>query len=271
MLAWDGLRFPLPPAMEAVELLPGYLRLAGREQSLELRFAPEKRVFDPGRDGRRLQRGAVLPATGLAICAHPAALSLPGALYGGGRLYVYRLTGGGLVALLHGRPVAVEEVVARVAAMAWTPPESWRQWCFLDVAFDTPPLSRLQRVRIVPGSCALTWQRGGTALTLARLAAADVLLAGAALPAVAERVVASIAKAKIARSDEVGNRLEFTGRTSFLARMLPFFSGFGQGLRGCLGHDRRANRLLLVVERGRPLPEEDYRRVVESYVSLDQG
>ena len=58
MVAWDGLQFPLPKAMEVVELHRGYVRLAGEGLSLELRFGPEKRPFDPHRDGRRLQRAA---------------------------------------------------------------------------------------------------------------------------------------------------------------------------------------------------------------------
>ena len=61
MLLWDGLQVQLPETMEPATLDRGFIRLAGATPpTVSLRFGPEKRPFDPQRDGRRLFRAAGL-------------------------------------------------------------------------------------------------------------------------------------------------------------------------------------------------------------------
>ena len=48
LLIWDGLQVQIPRTMEPVILDRGFIRLVGPElPTVELRFAPEKRPFDP--------------------------------------------------------------------------------------------------------------------------------------------------------------------------------------------------------------------------------
>jgi hypothetical protein len=265
MVAWDGLQFPLPKAMEVVELHRGYVRLAGEGLSLELRFGPEKRPFDPHRDGRRLQRGAGLAASGLDLCHLPTAASLPGTLYGGGRLYVYRLVDRGVAALLYSQVPAVEEVVEQVAAMQWTPEDRWRQWRCLDLAFVSPPLMTLQRARVAPGTFTVVLKKGGSVVTLVRLVPADVVLGGQGLAGVVPKLVTSIATGGVEVTSGDGDALDFVRRGSALGF---FLSCFGKRFRGRIRHDRDTNRILLVVERGRPLAQDDYQRILQSYVAI---
>lgn len=271
MLVWDGLQFPLVEAMEVVELHCGYVRLAAEGQSLEMRFGPEQRPFDAQRDGRRLQQGAGLAATGLDLCHLPQQESLSGALYGGGRLYVYRLDGGGVVALLYSRQRAVHEVVPQVASMQWTPQDRRRQWRFLDLAFVSPPLMSLQRVRSAPGTFTVVLQKGGSMVTLVRLVPADVVLGGLGLAEVAPKLVSAIATGGIKVISGDNDTLDFLGRGWVPAPLKPFFSWFGMGFRGRIRHDCHSNRLLLVVEKGRPLSPDDYQTILKSYVAVNEG
>jgi hypothetical protein len=271
MLVWDGLQFPHAEAMEVVELHRGYVRLAGEEQSLELRFGPEKRPFEPQRDGRRLQQGAGLAATGLDLCTLPEYVSLTGTLYGGGRLYVYRLVGGGVAALLYSRDKAVEEVVQHVAAMQWTAEDRRRQWRCLDLAFVSPPQMTLQKARFAPGTFTVDLKKGRTVVTLVRLVPADIVLGGRGLAEVAPHLVNSIVKGGLEVISGDNDTLDFHRRGWVPAPLKPLFSWFGQGFRGRIRHDRDTNRLLLVVERGRPLPSDDYKTIVHSYVAVNQG
>jgi len=260
----------LPPALlEPAALLPGYLRLLGQEQHLELRFGPEKRAFDPYRDGKRLQRGAGLAGTGLTPCRSSLVAALPGTLYGGGRIYAYRLAEGAVVAQLYSRAPELEMVASLVGTMRWTPPESWRQWSCLDLSFVSPPLIRLQAARLVPGTFTVTLRRRGSLVTLARYAPADVLLAGAGLARLAARLVTGFDGAEVRAIDE--GLFDFARPASPWAPLSAIFPGLGQGLRGRIGHDRRNNRILVVIERGRRLPQDDYQRLVESYVATQQG
>lgn len=270
MLVWDGLRFPLTEAMDVVELHRGYVRLAGEEHSLELRFGPEKRPFEPQRDGRRLQQGAGLAATGLDLCTLPQHLFLPGTLYGGGRLYVYRLVGGGVAALLYSREKAVEEVVPQVAAMQWTAEAHRRQWRCLDLAFVSPPLMTLQKVRFAPGTFTVVLKKGGTEVTLVRLVPADIVLGGRGLAEVAPKLLASMVKGGMEVISGDGDTLDFLGRGWAPPPLQRLFSRLGRGFRGRLRHDRDSNRLLLVMERGRPLVPDDYQTILHSYVAVNE-
>lgn len=271
MLAWDGLQFPLAQAMQVVELHRGYVRLAGEEQSLELRFGPEKRPFEPQRDGRRLQQGAGLAAIGLDLCPLPQQELLSGTLYGGGRLYVYRLVGGGVAALLYSRDQAVDEVVRQVAAMEWTAEDRRRQWRCLDLAFVSPPQMTLHSARFAPGTFTVVLKKGGTVVTLVRLVPADVVLGGQGLAVVAPRLLSSIVKGGMEVISGDNDTLDFSRRGWLPAPFKPFFSWLGKGFRGRVRHDRDSNRLLLVVERGRPLAPDDYQTIVQSYVAVNQG
>ena len=59
LLIWDGLQVQIPRTMEPVILDRGFIRLVGPElPTVELRFAPEKRPFDPHKDPRRILRAA---------------------------------------------------------------------------------------------------------------------------------------------------------------------------------------------------------------------
>jgi hypothetical protein len=269
MLVWDGLQFPLTEAMEVVELHRGYVRLAGEEQSLELRFGPEKRPFKPQRDGRRLQQGAGLAATGLDHL--PQHQSLSGTLYGGGRLYVYRLVGGGVAALLYSREKGVEEVVAQVAAMQWTAEDRRRQWRCLDLAFVSPPQMTLQRARFAPGTFTVVLKKGGTEVTLVRLVPADIVLGGRGLAEAAPKLLSSIVTGGMEVINGDTLTLDFIRRRWGTPLLKPFFSWFGKTFRGRVRHDRDSNRLLLVVERGRPLPPDDYQTILQSYVAVNKG
>lgn len=271
MLVWDGLQFPLAEAMEVVELHRGYVRLATEGQCLELRFGTEKRPFEPQRDGRRLQQGAGLAATGLDLCHLPQRQFLPGTLYGGGRLYVYRLVGGGVAALLYSRDKAVEEVVRQVAAMQWTAEDRRRQWRCLDLAFVSPPRMTLQKARFAPGTFTVVLKKGGTVVTLVRLVPADVVLGGQGLVEIAPKLLNSIVTGGMEVISGDGDTLDFARRVSGPAPLKPVFSWFGTGFRGRIRHDRHSNRLLLVVERGRPLAPDDYQTILNSYVAVNEG
>lgn len=269
MLSWDGLHLLPPAELEPVVLDPGYLRLLGQGQSLELRFAAERRAFDPNRDGKRLQRGAGLAATGLKPQRSSAAAALPGVLYGDGRLYTYRFTEGAVVALLYARAPDVGEVTSLVRTMQWTPPEHWRQWHCLDLTFDSPPKMRLRAARLAPGSLSITLQGRGSLLTLSRQAAADVFLAGSGLADLALKLVAGLKPAELrVITDDL---IDYYRPNLPWARLSPLFPWLGQGLRGRIGHDRRNNRILVVGERGRLLPQDEYQRLVKSYVASQQG
>ena len=59
MLLWDGLQVEIPKGMEPAALDRGFIRLIGSKMpTVSLRFGPEKRKFDPRRDGRRILRAA---------------------------------------------------------------------------------------------------------------------------------------------------------------------------------------------------------------------
>lgn len=269
MLRWDGLHFLPPASLEPVALHHGYLRLVGEGLSLELRFGAEKRPFDAYRDGMRLQRSAGLVATGLQSCRSATAAALPGALYGEDRLYAYRLAEGAVAALLYSRTPAFEEVVSLVGTMQWTPPERWRQWTYLDLAFVSPPKMLLREARFVPGSLSITLHRGDSVVTLSRHAPADILLAGAGLAAFGGTLMAGLDAGELRT---LGDDLVAFHRPCSPWRILsPIFPWLGRGLRGRIRHDRQTNKILLIIERGRLLPEDDYQRIVESYVASEQG
>lgn len=269
MLSWDGLHLLLPAALEPVALHPGYLRLLGQGQSLELRFAAERRPFDPIRDGKRLQRGAGLAVTGLEPRRPSTTAALPGALYGDGRLYAYRLPEGAVVALLYSQAPEFDEVVSLAQTMRWTPPEGWRQWHCLDLSFDSPPRMRLLAARQAPGSLSITLQRSGSVLTLSRLTPADVLLAGSSLANLAVKLVTGLKPSDLRVIAD--NLVDYLRPNWPWARLSPIFPWLGGDLRGRIAHDRRNNRILLVREQGRLLPQDEYQRLVESYVASQQG
>jgi hypothetical protein len=268
MLLWDGLQVGIPAGMEPITLDRGFIRLAGRDGGgVELRFAAEKSLFSPDRDGRRILRAAGLGQERLNPCEEEWAGSLPGTLYRASRLWVLRFGDPpGLAAMLFPAPPASDLLQPLCRSLSWTPATAWRQWSCYDIAFETPPGYLLGRAIFRQGHFRLSFMKGGAGLTYERMAPADVLLDGRSLREWSDRAIPGWAEGGEVVVADGGREIAVFRRPSLFGRVLAA-AGIRSGA-GCtqIRHLAGANRILIIREEGPPLSGADRKRCQQSYV-----
>jgi hypothetical protein len=265
MLIWDGLQLAIPQGLAIAGLHNGYLRMAGDGQAVEIRFGPEKKAFDPGRDGRRILRSAGLPAAPLAPCEEPWAKTLPGTLYGRERLYVLHLDSGGLAALLYTAAPPAKDVARLLASLDWTPPSRWRQWRCFDLSFMTPPDLPLRRAEFHSGRFLVAFAGRGTRLTFLRLGPADIVLSGESLQKWGKKTLTTLVKGAV-QVTAIGNSdLEFCRKTGLGQRLAALLPGQSRDFCGTIRHARQENKILLFLAEGRQLDLDSHLRIRNSY------
>ena len=271
-LLWDGIRADIPVGMEPVVLDRGFVRLAGSDLPvLDLRFAPEKARFHPERDGRRLLKAAGLPGP-----LRPFAPNWSGKVRGpvwseaehAGRLFaVHFPQAKGVAAVLFSSPPPKELLQHVLCSLDWTPPGAWRSWQCFDLAFETPPGATLAGASFKPGAFHLEFTLHGSRLILDRLAPAGVILN--------DRKFADWLEGFVRRNHDPEAHVvpEGTGRARFHSpkpawlRFLAWLPVTPATLRGHGRLDSEGNRILLVSEKGRLMPQPDFDRILKAYAA----
>ncbi len=266
-LRWDGLRVMVPADWEPVVLDCGFIRLADQDgQSVELRFAPETKRFDPARDGRRLLRAAGLKQTALEPCREQWCREIHADVLHGDRLHVLRFRDTVVAVLFSSLPPSAA-LRGLLTSLDWTPPDSWRDWACFDLRFETPPQALLVGASFRPGAFRLDFRLGLSELAFRRLAPADVLLAGSDLTTWLEQFLRREHDAGMAVTPQGDREARFTHRPGPLYRLLPGLPGAAPRLRGMARHDARHNKLLILTEHGRPCPRPVFDRLWTSYAA----
>jgi hypothetical protein len=270
--SWDGLRADIPDGMEPAVLDRGFVRLAGPDLPvLDLRFGPENTAFDPVRDGRRL-----LKAAGLDGTLQPLRRGWTGRI--GGRAFsnaeqdarlfaVHFPDAGGVAAVLFSLPPREETLRRLLCSLAWTPPEAWRTWRCFDLAFETPPEATLAGASFKPGAFHLEFALRGSRLILDRLAPAGVILG--------EQTFTEWLEGFAGRRYDPGARVasdgpdlaRFAAPEPLWRRLFPWLPAGPGNFRGRARHDTNANRILIVSERGRLMPTQDFDRIFTAYAA----
>lgn len=271
-LLWDGLRVAIPPGMEPAVLDRGFIRLAEAGlPGLDLRFGPAKTPFDPLRDGRRLLKASGLDGGGLVAFRPSWPEDGEKAMWSDDgpepRLYVldFGRRRGGLAAALFPSSPAPGLVRGVLESLDWIPRDAWRSWRCFDLSFETPPGAALTRASFRPGVFRIEFTLGSTSFVVERLAPADVLLDGADLE--------SWLSARIRREHGPGlsvaadgrSRARFSRPSPRWRRLLPWPAA--DCLAGGARHDAAANRILMLTQRGRPLPDPDFERIFPSHAT----
>jgi hypothetical protein len=271
-LSWDGIRADIPAGMEPVVLDKGFVRLAGSGLPvLDLRFAPEKAPFHPVRDGRRL-----LKAAGLQGPLRPFDPPWSGRVRGpvwseaerGGRLFaVHFPRARGVAAALFASPPPEEILRSLLRSLDWTPPEAWRTWSCFDLAFETPPGAALTRASFKPGAFHLEFALRGSRLILDRLAPAGVILGDRDLADWLEGFARREHDPEARVVPEGPDRARFHVPEPAWRRHLAWLPRVKAALRGHGRLETAGNRILVVSEKGRLMPQPDFERIVRAYAA----
>lgn len=271
MLSWDGLQVRIPDTMEPATLDRGFIRLVGPElPTVSLRFGPEKRRFDPQRDGRRILRAAGLAQGPLAPCRELWSGRLQGDLYScSDKLYVVQFSESrGVAAALFSASPPSELAERIITSLAWTPLENWRRWNCYDITFETPPGYELKKAVFRPGRFQLTFSRGNSVLSFDRLAPADILLGDMTLVAWCRQHLfrdPGFETAILSRSE---TEAECIRKPSFMYRILPWLPGLSQPLRGIIRQIPEGNKILVLTAQGPHIADVIYDRLNTSYATI---
>lgn len=263
-LRWDGLRVMVPADWEPVVLDRGFIRLADQDgQSVELRFAPETKRFDPARDGRRLLRAAGLKQTALEPCREQWCREIHADVLHGDRLRVLRFRDTVVAVLFSSLPPS-EALRGLLTSLDWTPPDSWRDWACFDLRFETPPQALLARARFQPGAFRIGFTLGRSRLVFERLAPAEVLLAG--------KTLSSWLMSRLDREHGLRPTLTAAGPDDVSFSTHPannrFFSWLPWRPELLCGQARRDhNKILILTAHGQALPAADFQRTVQSHAT----
>jgi hypothetical protein len=269
VLIWDGLQVNIPEKMEAVVLDRGFIRLFGPElPTIDVRFGPEERRFDPQQDGLRILRAAGLPLETIQSCNAPWVDSLPGNLYNSSRLYLFQFdTSRGVVAALFSAPPPTGLVKALFTSLSWSVLASWRRWCCHDITFETPPYYALAKAIFRPGRFQLTFTNGPRKLVFDRLAPANVLLEHINLLSWCREHLRHGTPNSATILSRSATEVEVRQNPSFLYRILPWLSGLDPPLRGKIRHLVEDNKILVVFEQSPDMPDATYRKIHTSYAT----
>lgn len=272
-LIWDGLRMDIPAGMEATILDRGFARLVHADRlALDVRFGPEKARFDPDRDGRRLIRVSGMeglrltpfrPPRGAAVASDAWAAPADRA-----RLFVLRFAEKKcVVAALFSAPPPSSLLRAFLGSLDWTPPRAWRNWRCFDLDFETPPHAALTKASFRPGAFRLEFALPGTNLIYERFAPASALLSDTGFEPWVRKLVQREHGPEVRVTpdgpDGAGFATPAPAWRRFLAR-LPFRQRL---VRGRALHDETGNRILMLTERGRPVPTPDFERIASRYAA----
>lgn len=284
-LRWDGMRVDIPDGLEPAVLDRGFVRLVpdqraprggnaerphAPEAGLELRCGPAKSGFSPDRDGRRLLRACGVEGSLTPFCpAWGAGREMWAGPDESPRLFV-SLFDDGVVAALFPSPPGPELLRTVLCPLDWTPPDAWRQWLCYDLSFETPPGAALTAASFRPGAFRLEFRQGGTTLTFERLAPADVLLNGEALDGWLRRYTLREHGSDMAITPLGPSEARFERPMPPWRRALPWLPAGPERLHGMVR--LTTNRLLVLTERGRPIPQPDFERIYASHcASTIQG
>ncbi len=267
LLIWDGLQVQIPRTMEPVILDRGFIRLVGPElPTVELRFAPEKRPFDPHKDPRRILRAAELSGQTLDPCGEPWAQRLPGNLYTSDRLSLLQFRDSrGLVAILFSAPPPPNMAQTILTSLHWVSPRTWRRWCCYDITFETPPDYALDKAVFRPGRFHLTFTHGPGKLIFDRLAPANVLLDHTNLVAWCRQYLGDGADSGTTIVSVGDTEVDVFTKPSYFYRTLPWLPGLHPPLRGKIRHVVEGNKILVVTEQGPEMTAATYHRILTSY------
>jgi len=272
-LGWDGLRVEIPAGMEPAILDRGFVRLAGPGLPvLDLRFGPEKKAFDPDKDGARLLKASGMTAAKLT----PFSASWTGRLVGGiwaapsaeARLFVLHPTDRkAVVAALFSIPPQEALLRTILASLDWTPPDTWRSWRCYDLRFETPPHAVLGKASFRPGAFRLEFTLARSTLVLDRLAPAGVLLDGTDLKSWLEKNIRRVHGRALSITSNGPTEARFADPTSPWWRMLGTLPLNPGRIRGGIRHDEAGNKILILTERGRLIPAPDFERTFSAYAT----
>ena len=270
-LLWDGLRVDIPAGMEPVVLDRGFVRLAGVGLPvLDLRFGPEKRSFDAGRDGRRLLKASRLDGQGLVpfdpAWTGQAETGMWSAAGPEPRLFVLHFRpGGGVVAALFSHPPEKDVLRKVLEGLTWTPANVWRPWRCFDLAFETPPGAALARASFRTGAFRIEFTLGATAVVVERLAPADVALEGMDMGTWLHARLRREHGQLLAVTPDGPGRARFDRPESAWRRLLPWAAA--DRLSGSALHDTASNRIFILTTRGRPIPAPDFERTFPTHAA----
>lgn len=268
-LLWDGLRVAIPAGMEPAVLDRGFVRLAEAGlPALDLRFGPAKKAFDPLRDGRRLLKASGLGEGKLAAFRPSWPEDGGKAIWSedGPKPRLYVLDFGsrrGLAAALFASPPTPGLVREVLESLDWIPLDAWRPWRCFDLSFETPPGAALTRASFRPGVFRIEFLLGSTSFVVERLAPADVLLDGADLESWLDARVRREHGPGLSVAADGRSRARFSRPSPPWRRLLPWLAA--DRLAGGARHDAAANRILMLTQRGRPLPDPDFERIFPSH------
>ncbi len=269
MLLWDGLQVRIPHKMEPATLDRGFIRLFGPElPAVDLRFGPERRQFDPHRDGRRILRAAGLSQEPFEPCRESWSRHLQGNLHSSSRLYLFQFRESrGVVATLFSVPPPPGLAEAIFTSLAWTPPNTWRRWCCYDITFETPPGYVLSKAVFRPGWFYLTFTKGSSVLTFDRLAPANALLDNMTLISWYRQHFhrdLGCGATILPRSD---TEADLVKKPSLLYRAFPWLPGLCLPLRGKIRHVHEGNKILILTEQGTHVADAVSHRLHTSYAN----
>ena len=237
---------------------------------MDLRFGPEKRRFDPQRDGRRILRAAGLAQESFERCREPWSQNRHGDLYSSSsRLYVLQFgESRGVVAVLFSGspPSAMAEGI--ITSLAWTPPDTWRRWCCYDIAFETPPGYELKKAVFRPGRFHLTFTKGSSVLSFDRLAPANILLDDMTLPSWFRQHLRHDPGSEATVLPRSETEADCVREPSFVYRFLPWLPGLCQPLRGKIRHIPEGNKILVLTAQGPRVADAIYDRLHTSYAII---
>jgi hypothetical protein len=269
MLLWDGLQVQLPHTMEPATLDLGYIRLFGPElPTIDLRFGPEKKRFDPHKDGRRILRAAGLSHVTLEPCIESWSQHLPGTLYQGSRLYVLPFgESRGVVAALFSTPTQPAMVQRLITSLAWTPPEAWRRWCCYDITFETPPGYVLTKAAFRPGRFRLMFANRYSVLTFDRLAPANTLLGNTPLLEWCRQYACREFGVGVKVIPCGSSEADLIQKPSLLYRPLAWLPGLRLPLKGKIRFVSEENKILALTEQGPHIADAISHRLHTSYAT----
>ncbi len=269
ILLWDGLQVQVPHTMEPATLDRGYIRLFGPElPTVDLRFGPEKKPFDPHRDGQRILRAAGLSQVALEPCIESWSQHLQGTLYHGSRLYVVQFgESRGVVAVLFSAPPPSAMVESLVTSLAWTPLDAWRRWCCYDITFETPAGYILTKAVFRPGRFRLMFAKKYSVLTFDRLAPANTLLGNMPLLTWCEQHVWREFGTDVKIIPQGPSEAEFIQKPSLLYRALAWLPGLYLPLKGKIRLLLEDNKVLILTEQGPHIADAISHRLHTSYAT----
>lgn len=272
MLGWDGLQVQIPEAMEPATLDRGFIRLIGPElPTVNLRFGPEKRRFDPQRDGRRILRAAGLAQEPFETCREQWSHHLIGDLYSSSssRLYVLQFRESrGVVAALFSVPPPSSMAEGIITSLTWTSSDTWRCWYCYDIAFETPPGYELKKAVFRPGRFHLTFTKGRSALSFDRLAPANVLLGNMTLTSWYRQHLLHDPGSDVTVTPRSDTAADCVRKPSFVYRTCPWLPGLRQPLRGKIRHIPEGNKILILTAQGQYIADAVYDRLHTSYATI---